>query len=52
MARTKSTQILEAIIIEAEKKVPEAKEEYDYRVSELKSLLAERKKLQIKELMI
>ena len=52
MARTKSTQILDTIVIEAEKKVPEAKEEYDYRVSELKSMLEERKKLQIKELML
>lgn len=51
MARTKSTPSLDTIIREAEKKVTEAKAKYDCAVSKLKSLLEERKELQIKELM-
>ena len=51
MARTKSTVSLDGRIREAEKKVTEAKARYDSAVSELKSLLEERKELQMKELM-
>ena len=51
MARTKSTASLDGRIREAEKKVTEAKARYDSAVSELKSLLEERKELQMKELM-
>lgn len=51
MARTKSTASLDGRIREAEKKVTEAKARYDSAISELKSLLEERKELQMKELM-
>lgn len=51
MARTKSTVSLDGRIREAERKVTEAKARYDSAVSELKSLLEERKELQMKELM-
>ena len=51
MARTKSTVSLDGRIREAERKVTEAKAKYDCAVSELKSLLDERKELQMKELM-
>ena len=51
MARTKSTASLDIRIREAEKKITEAKAKYDCAVSELKSLLDERKELQMKELM-
>lgn len=51
MARTKSTASLDGRIREAEKKVTEAKARYDSAVSELKSLLEERKELQMKGLM-
>ena len=51
MARTKSTVSLDGRIREAEKKVTEAKARYDSAVSELKSLIEERKELQMKELM-
>ena len=51
MARTKSTVSLDGRIREAERKVTEAKARYDSAVSELKSLLEERKELQVKELM-
>ena len=51
MARTKSTVSLDGRIREAEKKVTEAKARYDSAVSELKSLIEEKKELQVKELM-
>ena len=51
MARTKSTVSLDGRIREAERKVTEAKARYDSAVSELKSLLEERKELKVKELM-
>ena len=51
MARTKSTVSLDGRIREAERKVTEAKSRYDSAVSELKSLIEERKELQVKELM-
>lgn len=51
MARTKSTASLDTRIHEAERKVTEVKAKYDCAVSELKSLLGERKELQMKELM-
>ena len=51
MARTKSTASLDGRISETERKVTEAKPKYDCAVSELKSLLEERKELQMKELM-
>ena len=51
MARTKSTVSLDGRIREAERKVTEAKARYDSAVSELKSLIEEKKELQVKELM-
>ena len=51
MARTKSTVSLDGRIREAERKVTEAKARYDSAVSELKSLIEEKKELQTKELM-
>ena len=51
MARTKSTVSLDGRIREAERKVTEAKARYDSAGSERKSLLEERKELQMKELM-
>ena len=51
MARTKSTASLDGRIREAERKVTEAKAKYDSAVSELKALIEERKKLQMRELM-
>ena len=51
MARTKSTVSLDGRIREAESKVTEAKARYDSAVSELKSLIEEKKELQVKELM-
>ena len=51
MARTKSTVSLDGRIREAERKVTEAKARYDSAVSELKSLMEEKKELQVKELM-
>lgn len=51
MARTKSTVSLDGRIREAERKVTEAKARYDSAVSELKSLIEEKKELQMKELM-
>ncbi|MDY5056919.1 MAG: hypothetical protein SPE84_06125 [Bullifex sp.] len=51
MARTKSTASLDGRIREAERKVTEIKSKYDSAVSELKSLVEERKELQMKELM-
>ena len=51
MARTKSTVSLDGRIREAERKVTEAKARYDSTVSELKSLIEERKELQMKDLM-
>ena len=43
MARTKSTVSLDGRIREAERKVTEAKARYDSAVSELKSLIEEKK---------
>lgn len=51
MARTKSTVSLDGRIREAERMVTEAKARYSSAVSELKSLIEERKELQMKELM-
>ena len=51
MARTKSTASLDGRIREAERKVTEVNAKYDCAVTELKSLLGERKELQMKELM-
>ena len=51
MARTKSTVSLDGRIREADRKVTEAKARYDSAVSELKSLIEEKKELQVKELM-
>lgn len=51
MARTKRTVSLDGRIREAERKVTEAKARYDSAVSELKSLIEEKKELQVKELM-
>lgn len=51
MARTKSTVSLDGRIREAERKVTEAKARYDSAVSELKSLIEEKKELQVKEMM-
>ena len=51
MARTKSTASLDGRIRESERKVTEAKARYDSAVSELKSLIEEKKELQVKELM-
>ena len=51
MVRTKSTASLDGRIREAERKVTEAKARYDSAVSELKSLIEEKKELQVKELM-
>ena len=51
MARTKSTASLDGRIREAERKVTEVKAKYDCAVSELKSLIEEKKELQVKELM-
>ena len=51
MARTKSTVSLDGRIREAERKVTEAKARYESAVSELKSMIEEKKELQVKELM-
>lgn len=51
MARTRCAASLDARIRDAEKKVTDAKVKYDSAVQELKTLIEERKELQMKELM-